>query len=148
MEPLHKWSIAWNYPLLPQTLAFYFLISGFNSIMNGTCLLTLTPSITGALITAKDSQKTKCRIFKCNVWSVLLYQSECCKMIQTLGVFQTKSLHKIKGVFWLKWHFVKREGYDTTAETDWKEVMAMDWSHYENDGGMLTMSRPISRHIG
>ena len=53
----------------------------------------------------KLSMKTKVRIFKSNVLSVLLYGSECWKMtnktIQKLDSFQTKCLKKIKRVFWL-----------------------------------------------
>ena len=52
----------------------------------------------------KISLKTKCRLFKSNVLSVLLYGSECWKetttIIRSLDSFQTKCLRRIKGIHW------------------------------------------------
>ena len=53
----------------------------------------------------KLNVRTKIKIFKSNVLSVLLYRSECWKVTREisriLDVFQTKSLRRIKRIFWL-----------------------------------------------
>ena len=88
----------------------------------------------------KSGQKTKIRLFKSNVLSILLYGSEYWKMTKTINhrleVFQNRRLRKIFNIFWPNTisnaELHRRTSTQPHHIGDKMTQMAVDWPHLEN----------------